>query len=102
MKIGEPVKLFRGNIGRSRYILPRLEESLQGRDPVAEVLKILDDPLVGAELKLRTWVSLFPYIYPKAKDEGSSEDTIRSMMAQMSREQLIAKLEESLAALKTA
>lgn len=88
--------------GRPKKLLKRLEESLHGSgvDPIREILSILADPLVGASVKLKTWVDLLPYLYPKAREAESPDDEIRMKLAAMPKEELIALMEADLLRLK--
>ncbi len=88
--------------GRPRQLLRRIEESLAESeiDPVQEILKLLADDEVLKVTKLKSWIELLPYLYPKAKDETSAVDAIRDELAALTKEQLIERMEQDLTRLR--
>lgn len=92
-----------GNLaGRPKKLVRRIEEVLHaaGIDPMQEVMKLIQDPLMTSHTKLKTWLELFPYIYPKAREEQSAADNVRDTLAALSNGELVARLEKDLQTLK--
>lgn len=89
--------------GRRKRLLKRLEESLVeiGKDPIGEIIKILDSDDVNQSVKLKAWLELLPYLYPKATETPySDEDEVRRQLSAMTKEQLVERMEQDLARLK--
>lgn len=82
-----------GRIRRTRLDIAILNA---GRDPMREIFELLDDPAVKPQMRLRAWIDMLPYIYPKAKEEASEIDKIREELAALTREQLAERLEKEL------
>lgn len=90
-------------VARARVMAVKLLNTLEssGVDPIHEIIMLLKDPEVAKSDKLRNWVSLMPYLYPRVKEIPADEsDELRNMVKSLSKEELTNKLEAYLNVLK--
>lgn len=89
---------------KRRAFIASLEDGLSfhGKDPITEILTLMDDPKVTATTKIKVWLAMFPYLYAKVTTEG--EDAVKMKTREilnLSKEQLLEKLRAQISEIET-